>query len=177
MTPGYFAAIGSRLLAGRDFATSDVAAVTNVVIVGASMAARFWPGRSPVGELMLVPTQREPGSYRAAALADGGSGVVRDALSEDHRSFASTSTCRPDSPPFVSTISWCARQDPAPRVPSEVPRIARKLDPGVVVGEVAMLREVVERETAPWRFAMRVLTGFGALAAVLAAVGLLGLAR
>ena len=64
---------------------------------------------------------------------------------------------------------------PAPQIASDVRQIARELDPGVVVGEVAVLRDVVERETAPWRFAMRVLTGFGVLAAALAAVGLLGL--
>jgi putative ABC transport system permease protein len=37
------------------------------------------------------------------------------------------------------------------------------------------LTDVVARQTAPWRFAMRVLTSFGVLAAALAAVGLFGL--
>jgi ABC-type antimicrobial peptide transport system permease subunit len=37
------------------------------------------------------------------------------------------------------------------------------------------MTDVVARDTAPWRFAMRVLTAFGLLAALLAAVGLVGL--
>ena len=174
VTPGYFDAIGSRLLAGRDFATSDVAAVTNVVIVGASMAARFWPGRSPVGELMLVPTQREPGTIEQPRWQTV-VGVVDDVR------YRGITDPRLDVylPSRQSTIrlnDFLVRTaGPAPQIASEVRQIARELDPGVVVGEVAMLREVVERETAPWRFAMRVLTGFGALAAALAAVGLLGL--
>ena len=32
------------------------------MIVGAATAARLWPGSSPVGQRMLVPTQRQPGS-------------------------------------------------------------------------------------------------------------------
>ncbi len=174
VTPGYFDAIGSRLLAGRDFTTSDVAAVTNVVIVGASMAAHFWPGRSPVGELMLVPTQREPGSIEQPRWQTV-VGVVDDVR------YRGITDPRLDVylPSRQSTIrlnDFLVRTaGPAPQIASDVRRIARELDPGVVVGEVAVLRDVVERETAPWRFAMRVLTGFGALAAALAAVGLLGL--
>jgi putative ABC transport system permease protein len=58
---------------------------------------------------------------------------------------------------------------------ADVLGVARESDPGVVVGEVAVLDDVVARETAPWRFAMRVLTAFGVLAAMLAAAGLVGL--
>jgi ABC-type antimicrobial peptide transport system permease subunit len=53
--------------------------------------------------------------------------------------------------------------------------IARDLDPAVHIGEVVSMEDVVARETAPWRFAMRMLTGFGIVAAVVASVGLAGL--
>ena len=174
VTPGYFDAIGSRLLAGRDFTPSDVEAGPNVVIVGASMAARFWPGRSPVGELMLVPTQRAPGSLEQPRWQTV-VGVVDDVR------YRGITDPRLDVylPARQSTIRvrdlLVRTAGPAPQIVSEVRQIARELDAGVVVGEVAALRDVVARETAPWRFAMWVLTGFGALAAALAAVGLLGL--
>jgi putative ABC transport system permease protein len=44
-----------------------------------------------------------------------------------------------------------------------------------VFGDIAPMDEVVASETAPWRFAMRVLSSFGVLAALLATVGLVGL--
>ncbi len=53
--------------------------------------------------------------------------------------------------------------------------IVREVDPQAVFGDIAPMDEVVMRETAPWRFAMRVLSSFGMLAALLAAVGLVGL--
>lgn len=174
VTPGYFDTVGSRLLVGRDFTAADVAAVTNVVIVGASMAAHFWPGRSPVGELMLVPTQRQPGSLEQPRWQTV-IGVVDDIR------YRGLTDPRLDVylPSRQSTIRvrdvLVRTAGPLSPTVSDVRQIARELDPGVVVGEVAALREVVARETAPWRFAMRVLTGFGILAAGLAVVGLLGL--
>jgi ABC-type antimicrobial peptide transport system permease subunit len=53
--------------------------------------------------------------------------------------------------------------------------LARELDPAVYVGESVMMSDVVARESAPWRFAMRVLSAFGVLAALLATVGLVGM--
>jgi putative ABC transport system permease protein len=174
VTPGYFATIGSRLLAGRDFTPADVAAVPNVVIVGASMAAHFWPGRSPVGELMLVPTQRAPGSIEQPRWQTV-VGVVDDVR------YRGITDPRLDVylPSRQSTIRirdlLVRTSDSLSQIASDVRQIARELDRGVVLGEVVALREVVAHQTAPWRFAMRVLTGFGVLAAALSAVGLLGL--
>src|SRR2546427_12479932 len=53
--------------------------------------------------------------------------------------------------------------------------LARELEPTAYVGERIMMSDAVARESAPWRFAMRVLSAFGVLAAVLATVGLVGM--
>jgi hypothetical protein len=60
-------------------------------------------------------------------------------------------------------------------VMARVRAIARELDPGVHLGEVVLMSDALARESAPWRFAMRVLTFFGGLAAVLATIGLIGI--
>jgi ABC-type antimicrobial peptide transport system permease subunit len=64
---------------------------------------------------------------------------------------------------------------PAEPVIARVRAIARELDPGVHIGEVVLMSEALARESAPWRFAMRVLGFFGALAAALATTGLIGI--
>jgi hypothetical protein len=61
ITPGYFRTLGIPLLKGRDFASTDVAAALNVVIVSASAAARYWPGQDAIGQRLVVATQRAPG--------------------------------------------------------------------------------------------------------------------
>jgi ABC-type antimicrobial peptide transport system permease subunit len=53
--------------------------------------------------------------------------------------------------------------------------IVRELDPAARIDQVESMHDVVAREGAPWRFAMRVLSGFGVVAAILAAAGLSGL--
>ena len=174
VTPGYFRTVGARLRAGRDFTDADVTTAPNVVIVGASTAARFWPERDPIGELILVPTQRSPGSLESPRWQTV-VGVVDDVR------YRGITDPRFDiyMPAAQSTIrvrDVLVRTSGSPSLAvSELQRIARELDPDVLAGEVAAMADVVARETAPWRFAMRVLTAFGMLAAVLAAVGLVGL--
>ena len=53
--------------------------------------------------------------------------------------------------------------------------VAHELDRDVYIGDASVMTDVIARETSPWRFAMRMLTGFGITAAILAAVGLVGM--
>lgn len=48
--PGYFSAIGQRLLRGREFTATDGADSSPVCIVNESFARRFWPGQDPLGK-------------------------------------------------------------------------------------------------------------------------------
>jgi putative ABC transport system permease protein len=50
VSPGYFAAFGVDLLAGRDFRGADREGAPLVVIVNEELARREWPGESPVGQ-------------------------------------------------------------------------------------------------------------------------------
>jgi predicted permease len=55
VTPGYFEAMGVRLLEGRFFQEGDDGALS-VVIVDRRLAQHFWPGQSPLGRRMYQPT-------------------------------------------------------------------------------------------------------------------------
>jgi len=48
--PGYFASMGQPLLEGRDFLPSDQPDAPLVCIVSQSIAKRFWPDQSPIGK-------------------------------------------------------------------------------------------------------------------------------
>src|SRR5213595_1961831 len=48
--PEYFQSMGQPLLQGRDFNTSDTADATLVCIISQSIAKRFWPNDSPIGK-------------------------------------------------------------------------------------------------------------------------------
>jgi ABC-type antimicrobial peptide transport system permease subunit len=64
---------------------------------------------------------------------------------------------------------------PAEPVIARVRAVARELDPGVHLGEVVLMSDALARESGPWRFAMRVLSFFGGMAAMLATIGLIGI--
>ena len=174
MTPGYFRTLGVPLLRGRDFAPTDVAAAPNVVIVSASAAARYWPGRDAIGQRLVVATQRAPGTREQLRWQTvvGVAGDVRYRGLLDPRLDiylpAAQSTMRVKHVLIRFT-------GPSESVVAGVRSIARELDPGLHVGEVVLMSDALARESAPWRFAMRVLTFFGGLAALLATVGLVGI--
>jgi predicted permease len=174
VTPGYFAAVGTRVLSGRDFTGADVAPVENVVIVGASTAARLWPGSNPIGQRMLVPTQRQPGSLEVPRWQTV-VGVVEDVR------YRGITDPRLDVylPAAQSTIRvayvMVRTSAPTAALVAELTTIVRKADAGAIVADIESLPDAVMREIAPWRFAMRVLTAFGTLAAVLAVTALVGL--
>jgi putative ABC transport system permease protein len=48
--PGYFQSMGQPLLQGRDFNASDTADAPLVCIISKSIAQRFWPKDSPIGK-------------------------------------------------------------------------------------------------------------------------------
>lgn len=171
VTPGYFATLGTRLIGGRDFAATDRAGAEDAVIVSASAAGRYWPGRDPIGQRLVIPTQRgvgPPNQLRWMRVV----GVVEDVR------YRGVTDPRLDVylPAAQSTMRvkhLMVRTDPANEVPvAAVRALVRELDPAAHVGSVVAMGDALARETGPWRFAMRVLLGFGALAAALAAIGL-----
>jgi predicted permease len=55
VTPGYFEAMGVRLVRGRFFEEGDGPRSRRVVMVDEKLAARFWPGQDPVGRRLYKP--------------------------------------------------------------------------------------------------------------------------
>jgi putative ABC transport system permease protein len=54
VTPGYFATLGIRMQQGRDFTGGDAAGSPRVVAINESLAARFFPGRNPLGRSISI---------------------------------------------------------------------------------------------------------------------------
>ena len=52
--PGYFSAIGTPIIAGRDFQPHDSAGTRDVAIVNDVLARRLWPRESPLGKTIHI---------------------------------------------------------------------------------------------------------------------------
>ena len=56
VTPGWFAAYGTPIRAGRDIDARDSATAQPVVVVNNGFVHRFFPGRSALGETVAART-------------------------------------------------------------------------------------------------------------------------
>lgn len=164
VSPGYFATMQIPLVAGREFTRADNESAPLVAIVNEPLAALYWRGQDPVGKRLEVK-----GRWRQ---------IVGVAKLSKYRNFLET-----QQPFFYVPL----RQNPATLVglvlrtsqpPAAIaPALAREvhaLDPGLATYQVITMREQVDRSTSNQRIAVTLLTVFGSLALLLAAIGLYG---
>jgi putative ABC transport system permease protein len=165
--PGFFRTLGIPLLRGRDFGPGDRRGAPGVAIVNETLARRFWPGEEPLGrfidlgegELVEVIGVARDGKY--------------DELSEDPRSYLYVAD--PQHPGLVSGLTLVVRAagDPG-RTLAEVRRIVRELIPDLPLSDATTLVGLVHRRSDRQRGLSTTLASFGALALLLAGVGLHG---
>ncbi len=165
--PGYFEAMGFRVLEGRTFEMRDRDGAEPVVLVNEALARQYFPGASPVGRLIRVAMNtRTPRKII---------GVVND---ERHDSLTVTPVAGAYMP--VLQFSW-AQQAFVVRTASRPEDLAdaarrtiRELDPTLAVFGLTTMEQVVEASVAAPRFATLLLTLFALVALALAGVGVYG---
>ncbi len=67
--PGHFRALGTRLLAGREFDNRDSSAAPCVAVISHALAARLWPGQDALGRAVRVLEYRNDGRNLAPEIA------------------------------------------------------------------------------------------------------------
>jgi predicted permease len=170
VTPEYFATMGMRLERGRAFTAADGRGAAPVVVVNETMARRLWPGGGAVGQCVVL---REVDGRPCAAVV----GVVGDVRvrGADLRQGPPLQMYLPLRQELVglSLRSLVVRGagDPA-ALAAAVRRAVLAEAPGAVRVRVQPLAAGLEPELRPWRLGAAALSAFGAVALVLAALGL-----
>ena len=164
-SPGYFAALGIPLLAGRAFSESDSAQSEPVAIVSDLVAQTFWPGQEAVGRQVRA----YGGRWRRIV------GVVprlRHAGPQDeyeHQIYTPYRQWNQDTM-FLVVRTHVPPESVVPAIRAEL----QSLDPHVPAFEVRTLQKAFERQIAMPRLPMALTSVFAGLAALLAAMGLFG---
>jgi putative ABC transport system permease protein len=172
VTPGAFAALGIRMLEGRDFTVDDRGDGPYVVIVSKSMARMMWGDTSPLGRRFRL----------------GGNQVLMTVVGvvEDIRARGFTDTPEPTMYfPHAQTgksayfmprsLSLVVRTTGNPLdVVDDVRRIVRELDAGVPVSSIRTLEDVVGSSIADRRFSTALIGSFAVLALLIAGIGIFG---
>jgi predicted permease len=169
VAPGYFEALGTRILDGRGFTWDDGPSARRVVVVNETLAKRYWPGASPLGRsLRLDGAESEPlevvgvaqdGKYRD--LFEAPQSYLYLPLAQDYRGDATLVVRGQTADP---TGLLPALREAVRGIDADMPLYDPKTLEALVAGR-AML--------AP-RFAAGLAGVFAVLALVLAMVGLYG---
>jgi putative ABC transport system permease protein len=170
VTPGYFLALGIRLIRGRDFDERDGMPDTRqVIVVDESLANLHWPGADPLGKRLKYggPTSKQPWMTVI--------GVVRDV-----RHYGLDREIRPgfyvpmrQMPRSYMTVAVRTSNDPLALMDSLRAQIW-EVDRGLPVRDAMTMNEIMERSLWQNRLTFWVLQVFAIVALVLAAVGIYG---
>ena len=180
-TPGYFGAIGMRLVQGRGFTASDRETAPRVALINETMARRLWPGEDPIGRRVALTVESlryrpdgPPTRDWAAGMREivGIVGDVRhggldaEAFPEMYVPFA-------QRPARDMTIVVRTAADPR-AVIAQGRRIVSDLDPEQPISNEGTIADLVSASIARPRFNAVLLSAFTALALILAGVGVYG---
>lgn len=166
--PGYVRAIGGRLLEGRDITERDVAGAPAVALVNQTMARFYWPRESAIGktiridkvsiEVIGVLADTKDHQLDAEAVRRFYLAYVQRAIEE------------------AGSLRFVVRTGGDPALLSVPVRAELKgFDAELRVDDVSPLSLLMRESIAENRLLARLAAGFGALALLLAAVGLYGL--
>ncbi len=179
ITPGYLNLFKIPVLRGRDFNESDNSDAPHVALINQAFARKYFPHEDPIGQHI---DHGQEGGQRGietiigvvADFHDGGLAVPADAMmilpipqvsDEYNAAYAS-----------IQPLFWLVRTqgDPHPYIPAITEQLRIASD-GFPVAHFRTMHEVMGRSTARQSFQMLLLTIFGAMALVLAAIGIYAL--
>lgn len=168
VSPGYFAAVGLPLADGRDLAWSDDAAHATVAVVDTALAARLWPDRSPIGQILRI------GQTGFDWIVVGTVPPVRQLRLDAEPGYAMY--LAPEQNPLpaaMRTPRFVVRAAGEPRtIAGEVREALQRVAPDDAVLDLSTLDAQITTWLASRRTTALLLDAFGAVAIFLAAAGL-----
>lgn len=166
--PTYFGAMGIRMISGRGFTDpEDEPDASPVIVIDELLARRVWGGENPVGQLLQVnPSDADQPFARIVGVAEHvrNHDLARQVREQIYKPIASLS---------LNYRSWVVRTEGDPvRLAQPIRDLVAGLDPGLPVSELRPLTSYVAAAADKARFSLLLMTVFGALALLLAALGI-----
>jgi predicted permease len=166
VAPGYFAAAGISMLRGRDFTEHDDADSQKVLVVNQAIADIFWPNQDPVGK--QVRFYKRPWVFSVV-------GVVRTVNYVSLGESPQPEVYMPLKQLFNPQVFLWARS--SGNVNGTLPAVraaVQSLDPTMELAFVSTVQQRVDNSLTGAKLGAELLTAFGLLALILAAVGTCG---
>jgi predicted permease len=164
--PGFFATLGIPLVAGRDFTNADGAEAPQTVIVNERFAKQYFGAENPIGRRLR---------FRRDKVSSEIVGVVRDGKIVSLREKPVRCIYLPYAQSQIGYMTFYARTAQEPSAASQMLREeVRRQDPNLPMFNVITMDRQIDESLFADRLVAALSAGFGALATLLAAVGLYG---
>ena len=176
VTPGYFQTVGVPLRLGRELEVGDRARTPLVVVVNETAARRWWPGRSPIGERVVVGGKGEPertvvgvvGDVRTNSLAEAPEVMLYAPM--EQMSDAMTKILNGWFP-----TTFAIRTGADVDLEAAVRAAVSGADAEMPVAKLSTMQGVIDETVAGPRFFSWMAGGFAGFAVALTVIGLFGL--
>jgi predicted permease len=166
VTASYFPALGMPIVRGRGFTEADRDGAPPVAVVNEALARQLWPNEDAVGKRFRMGRESEPIEVV---------GVVRTAKYRSLLEPAQPFYYRPFAQIYQSpmTLHLATAGDPR-ALAASVRRLVEDLDPDLPAYRVEPISDRLDRSIGSQRTAATLVAAYGALALLVAAVGLYG---
>jgi len=164
VTQGYFEALSIPVVAGRVFTAADLAQDRLVAVVNRALAETYWPGEYAVGRFL------DFGKIKLEVI-----GVVGDVHNQGLNVASGTALYFPSNLAPRSKLDLFVRTSGDPLcVAGAVRQTIRSFEPDQAISNIEPLESEVRQTLAQPRFFTIVLSAFGAVALLLAGLGVFG---
>ena len=182
VTPGCFEALGIPLLRGRLISDRDTAGATPVVLINAAMAKKYWPGQDAIGQRITIgkglgPQFEDPVREVVGIVGDVHElGLDRDPPPTMYVPDYQMSDMLTALGNSLVPATWVVRSTvPTAALTAEIQKEFQAVDAQLPIAQVQSMQQIIAKSIAQQNFNMVLLTIFGAIALLLAAIGIYGL--
>jgi predicted permease len=173
-SPDYFRAAGIPLLKGQEFTTTDVRGSRLVVVLNQTLANQLFPDRDPIGQriawtgevLKFIPVS---GDWRTVI------GVVGDTKDGGLDAVPQPAVFQPFAQELAFTGGLVIRAERNPEeLVTATTRLVRSIAPRDPIENILTVAQIRDQSVAPRRLNAALVSSFGILAVIIAAVGIAG---
>ena len=169
--PGYFRTLGIPIVAGRDFAATDVAASPPVMIINERLRERYFPGENPVGRRFKLGNYGSPENWITII------GVAGDVRHLGLQTPPAPYFWAPYGQAAWPTMTVMVRTAAAPlALTGPVREAIKRAAPGEPLRDPDTMESVLDRSLGHLRFPMVLFSVFAMAALALAGLGCFGVA-
>jgi putative ABC transport system permease protein len=172
--PHFFQAAGIPLVSGRSFDASDGPQAAKVMIVNRTLANRLFPDENPIGKRLawtgeLLKYAPIGGDWRTIV------GIVADTRDANLEAAPDMVVYEPMAQSFLVSAGFVVRADSnVARIAPAAMRIVRRFAPTAPIEHVMTYAQIKNESIAPRRLNAALVSSFGLLAVIIAAVGIAG---